>query len=737
MNYYKVLFHERTIFKVMRISYYFLVLIALFPLKGQAKCDSLALAIETATDTDQIDAYNEYARCFFGEDYSKTDSLTRIAINKAKAIDYKSGMARANQNFGLILLYRDQNEEEAFKFFTKALHLYEAAGDSLGTGIALGDIAGTYRRRGELGDALENSIRGLAIFEAEGYDRGISVFTNNIGAIFMTTGEAEEAIPYFRRALTLVDTLRDRKNYATQLGNLLSVFIILEVEDSVNNYFNRVIRIQKEGADYEDVAITYSNMQSFYEGIKDEQNPIFKIRKDYADSAYYYANLGEDKIELAVANYYKGLLIKLEGNDQFAYSYFEKALEIGRDLPFIDDEISQSYFLMSEISYEKEEYKRGYDELLSAYHMMETINESKIEKTVLETKARFKLNQSKKELELIKKEKALSDLELQRTLAENARKDAEAKQDAILLYAVGAMLALAIVFGFVVFRAYRNKKATNALILEQKGAVELQKAELNLQNKVVAERNREITDSINYARRIQKAILPSEKIVDAHLPNSFVLYKPKDIVSGDFYWVEKQNDAVLFGVADCTGHGVPGAMVSVVCSNGLSRAVNEFGKTSPAEILNQTNLIIQNEFANNRDRVADGMDIAICKLQGRTLTFAGANRPLWICRDGEIIEVDGDRKSIKSGDENNVFKEHKLELEPNDVVYLFSKGFVDQFGGEEGKKLKLSNLRRFVIAIHSFESFKQKVMINKAFEDWKGGIEQMDDVCMMGVKIGE
>lgn len=719
----------------MKAVFPLFLIFCLFPPFLYAKCDSLAKAIESTTGTEQVDAYNEYARCFLSKDYKSADSLTQIAYEKAEKIDYRSGMARSNQNFGLILRYRDENEEGSFDYFSKSLELYEAAGDSLGAGTALGDLAGSYRRKGELGAALETSIRALTIFEAEGFERGISLFSNNIGSLFMTTSDAEEAIPYFRRALQLVDTLRDRQNYSVQLSNLLTASILLENEDSVKHYFNKVLYVQKS-EDLDDyVAATYSNMQSYYQDILEVENPIFRIRQNYADSAYFYANKSGDKIEMAIANFHKGLLLTLEGQNQLATPFLEKAVEYGSNQALIAEEMAESHFLLSEIALKAGNFKKSREELGVAYKMMEEINAGKIEKTVLETKARYQVEQSRKELALIKKEKALTDLKLQNAEAENERKEAVARKDRILLYAAAAGFVVALLFIVFIYRAYQTKKRNNQLVLEQKEEVELQRAEAELQKSIAEEHNREILDSITYAQRIQRAILPSEKIIETHLSNAFVLYKPKEIISGDFYWVDKKGDTVLFAVADCTGHGVPGAMVSVVCSNGLSRAVNEFGKTAPGKILDRTAQLITKEFSKNRNRVADGMDIALCSLTGKTLKFAGAKRPLWICRNGEIIEINGDNRSIKTGLEIEPFTEQTIALETNDVIYLFSNGFVDQFGGEEGKKLKLSNLRRFVIAMYSFESFKQKVMIDKAFEDWKGGMEQMDDVCMLGVKI--
>jgi hypothetical protein len=318
-------------------------------------------------------------------------------------------------------------------------------------------------------------------------------------------------------------------------------------------------------------------MQLHYQDVIDPENPTFGLRKSYSDSAFKYAEKSKNNIELCVANYHKRLLLWHEDKYVLSYSFLEKAVELGQGQALVNSELSEVYYLMSDISFRVGYFKESRIELYTEYELNKEINKDKIERSVSETKARFSLNQSKKELDLIKKEKEFAEKALEQSELESARKDELAGQRKLLLYLIGAVLILAIAFGFIVFRAYKTKKANNTLIIAQKVAVELQKTELDLQNKLVTERNKEITDSINYARRIQKVILPSEKIIDTYLPNSFVLNKPKDIVSLDFYWIEKQSDAVLFAVADCTGVGLPGEMVSVVCSNGLTRAVNEFG----------------------------------------------------------------------------------------------------------------------------------------------------------------
>ena len=265
--------------------------------------------------------------------------------------------------------------------------------------------------------------------------------------------------------------------------------------------------------------------------------------------------------------------------------------------------------------------------------------------------------------------------------------------------------------------------------------VEILQEETQLQKIQLELKSQEILDSINYAKRIQSAILPSGKVVKEYLNESFILYKPKDIVAGDFYWLEQKGKLVLFAAADCTGHGVPGAMVSVICNNGLNRSVREYGLTDPGEILNKTREIVIQEFEKSEEEVKDGMDIGLCSLEGNTLKYAGANNPLWIIRNGEVVETKADKQPIGKFDQLKAFTTHTFELQKGDSFYLFSDGYIDQFGGAKGKKFKSKAFKEVLLSIQDKSMEEQKKILDQKFESWRGKLEQLDDVCIIGVKI--
>lgn len=325
-----------------------------------------------------------------------------------------------------------------------------------------------------------------------------------------------------------------------------------------------------------------------------------------------------------------------------------------------------------------------------------------------------------------------------------------------------------IIIGFIVIfiitifliKVYRDKHKSNNQLKEQQAEIMQKNSMLKSANQEITEakmeieeKSNEILDSINYAKRIQTAILPPPSYWAKNLPESFVLYIPKDIVAGDFYWMDVIDNEVLFAAADCTGHGVPGAMVSVVCHNALNRVVHEFGMHQPAEILDEVTDLVIETFERADHEVKDGMDISLCGLTLDTmqLEFAGAHNPLWLIRDGNaayegmklslelngksLYEIKADKQPVGKFEHRTPFTYNKIQVQKGDTIYLSSDGFPDQFGGDKGKKLKTKAFKKLLIELCDHDIKDQKEMLRKAFFEWKGEFEQLDDVCVIGVKV--
>jgi serine phosphatase RsbU (regulator of sigma subunit) len=266
-----------------------------------------------------------------------------------------------------------------------------------------------------------------------------------------------------------------------------------------------------------------------------------------------------------------------------------------------------------------------------------------------------------------------------------------------------------------------------------------QKEEVERQSKRVVELYKNVTDSIRYAKRLQESILPLDERIRELMPGSFVLFRPKDIVSGDFYWVEPVDGKTVFAAVDCTGHGVPGAFMSLVGHNGLNRVVKEGGRTKPGEVLDLLNKIAFEALHKDRDQfVRDGMDMALCVFDpiSLVLEFAGANCPLYVVRSGEVLQFPPNKASIGGfAMSGRSFMDHKVQLQAGDAVYVFSDGYADQFGGPRGKKFLYRQFRDLLVKISPEAPDRKKALLNQAFNDWKGTHEQVDDILVMGMQV--
>lgn len=299
---------------------------------------------------------------------------------------------------------------------------------------------------------------------------------------------------------------------------------------------------------------------------------------------------------------------------------------------------------------------------------------------------------------------------------------------------IGSFIFVLILTGFVLY-SYGQSRIANVALANKN-------IEITEQKHIIEEKNKDILDSIHYAKRLQEAILPSMNLFKENLPQSFILYKPKDIVAGDFYWMEKLEDqSVFFAAADCTGHGVPGAMVSVVCANALFKALIEEHKTKPSDLLDRTRELVIDSFGRSEEEIKDGMDISLCCLkssdEGYQLQWAGANNPLWIIRKGndEVEEIKADKQPIGKYADELPFTNHTVQLNQGDTIYIFSDGYPDQFGGDKGKKYKSGKLKKYLLSIQDMDMYEQQKSLEEEFEKWKDDFEQVDDVCVIGVRV--
>jgi serine phosphatase RsbU (regulator of sigma subunit) len=317
-------------------------------------------------------------------------------------------------------------------------------------------------------------------------------------------------------------------------------------------------------------------------------------------------------------------------------------------------------------------------------------------------------------------------------------------------------LFFSVLFNFRTARLKRNQRILEQTVKERTSEIVLQKDEISLQKHIVEEKHREISDSINYAKRIQSALLTSQEYWDAISPDNFVIWRPKDVVSGDFHWAYQitignkhlmtSQEIAVWCAADCTGHGVPGAFMSMLGMSFLNEIVIENVNLKPADILNKLRKKIISALEHGGTghiEQKDGMDIALCvwHKNSNILEYAGANNPVWIMRPikdtraHEIIELKANRMPVGYHYDAKDFTDFKFQLQKGDAIYVFTDGFVDQFGGPDGKKYKSKKFKEMLLSIQHLSMKDQALMINKEFNDWRGNNEQIDDLCLVGMKV--
>ena len=352
----------------------------------------------------------------------------------------------------------------------------------------------------------------------------------------------------------------------------------------------------------------------------------------------------------------------------------------------------------------------------------EIIHQKIINELYIKNKER-ELNQ--KNIEASNRQKQIKGLEHEKELSKE-----NLKQQMFIRNLVLTGSGILILFLVFVFISLSKSKKTNKIIA-------LQKTEVEEQKHLVDEKQKEIFDSISYAKRLQEAILPPKEFVNTHVANNFIYYQPKDIVAGDFYWAEKVGEKFFIAAADSTGHGVPGAMVSVVCSNALNRTIKEFKLTETGKILDKTRELVIETFEKSASEVKDGMDISLLCIdsKNKNIYWSGANNPLWYIQDNELKEIKADKQPIGKSDYPKPFTTHQIEYRENMTFYLFTDGLADQFGGPNGKKFKYKQFSDLLVKNNNLSQNQQAEIINKAFSDWKGDLEQVDDVCVIGIKL--
>jgi serine phosphatase RsbU (regulator of sigma subunit)/Tfp pilus assembly protein PilF len=669
--------------------------------------------VEKCWDANVWPKYNEWVSSFIER---KLKTQLSIPISEF----YKRALAVALNNTGYFYNHNKGQALKALEYYHKSLKLKEELGEQEGVANSLNNIGAIYRVQGDIPKALEYYHKSLKIQEEIGSKRGIASSLVNIGYVYNHQGESTKAIEYYHKSLKIQEELGDKRGLAYSLNNIGTIYETQNDKPKALEYFNEALLLQEELGDDMGIAYSLGNIGGVYQ----KQGDYDKAIKYYNKSLKIQTESG-DKDGVAASLRNIGYIKLAMGNISEAQDYTERSLLLAKEIGYPEN-IKRTAFLLSKIYANQNKGMKALEMHKLYLTMRDSINNEATQKATVKQQAKYKYE----------KQKTIDDKEHEKQLAISAEQE---KKQRVIIYAVIGGLILVILFSIIIYNRLQITR-------KQKLIIEDQKVEVEIAHYQLEEKNTEILDSITYAKRIQDAILPADELVKELLPNSFILYKPKDIVAGDFYWMEQQGDHVLFAAADCTGHGVPGAMVSVVCHNAMNRVVKEFRLTKPGEILDKTRELIINQLnkAENSEPISmnnirDGMDIALCVLNTKTnqLHYAGAHNPLWILRNGdeEIEETKADKQPIGKVDNPQDYETHQVQLNEGDSIYIFSDGFADQFGGEKGKKLKYKPFKQLLVSLKDETMENQLEILESKFETWKGNLEQVDDVCIIGVKI--
>lgn len=599
--------------------------------------------------------------------------------------------------------------EKQIEYNQKSLKIQEEIENKEGIANCLNNIGGVHESQGNIPEALNNYYKALKINKEIDSKKGIAIALNNLALIFENQGDYEKALEFNLQSLEIREKYMDEYSVSRVLNNIGYNYEAQGDTVLALEYYTKSLKIKEEIG--WDIGAARTRVNIGY---------IYWYNKNIPEALdCFYRSLAvfeKEKMNEEIANALISIgLVKFDlGDIEEANEYAQQSLAISQEIGFPTN-IRNAALLLSNVNEKQNKGMQALKMHKLYIAMRDSINNIETQKANLQQQAKYEYENKK----------AIDDAEHDKEIAIEQE---EKEKQQIFTAATASILGLSVLFLFFVFNRLKVTR-------KQKGQIEKQKGKVEKQRDLIEVAHKEITDSITYAKRIQNAILPPNRIVKDLLKDSFILYTPKDVVAGDFYWMRKVDKKVLFAAADCTGHGVPGALVSVVCNNALNRSVREYGLTDPGEILNKTREIVIREFEKSEDDVKDGMDIALCSIEGDELEFAGAYNSMWLIREGELIEAKANRFPIGISPKPLDFTTHKIRLQENDVIYIFTDGFVDQFGGELGKKYKSLNFKKLLKGIAEKPMEEQKKLISEAFDAWKGNQEQVDDVCVIGVRL--
>ncbi|OFY87021.1 MAG: hypothetical protein A3F72_06060 [Bacteroidetes bacterium RIFCSPLOWO2_12_FULL_35_15] len=630
---------------------------------------------------------------------SAIDSL-RILLQNEKEdtvkVNYLNELASGYENI--------DSYDTALIYAYQALRLAQQLKFKKGTSKAYTLLGNTNMAKCNYDKALENHLAAWKINEEMGDKIGISASYNNIGNVYYAQRNLDRALENHLASLKIDVELNNKEDIAGSYINIGNIYLEQgNYGKALENYFP-ALKIGKETGNKRFLAMPLINIGNVYEA----QGEYDKALENYL-AAQKITEIGKNKLYSAAISNNIGIIYKKKKNYKEAIVYLKKGVDLSTAIG-VKDLTMEGYKELAEVYEKMKDFENAYQYQQFYSQIKDSIFNNESNKKMIEMQNKYETQKKDKEIIIFKKDKQISDSAIQ-------------KQRIFILFVISTLL-LVLVFAVFVFRSLRKTQKQKFIIQYQKKRVE--------------EQQQQITDSITYALTIQESILPKQELFKRLFKDSFILFLPKDIVSGDFYWIKEVENELLFSVIDCTGHGVPGAFMSLHACNNLERIVTEHGITSPSIILDELNRAIVNTMSVEGavGLAKSGMDMTLVKMnkEKNEIEYSGARNSGLIVRENKIIEMQADAMPIGNFS-GTKFSLKKEKLITGDMIYLFSDGYKDQKGGPLNKRFFAAPFKEMLQEISQSDCLKQQTIILKKLNDWKGNQEQIDDICVIGVRI--
>lgn len=720
-------------------------LLALNCFAQQTKIDSLLTLLEKdKDDTSKVNHLNALGRLLMYQNPDTAIALGNQAlaiITPVSTLEFGAGKAgmekkeiraiRATTLGSLGVYYFLKSDyPNAIDYYLKALKIDEELKNKKGMVARFGNIGNVYCVQGDYPKALDFDFKALKMAEELQDKKAIADNYIGIGIVYHNQEDFPKSVDYFFKALKIAEELNNKNLIEVILGNIGIAFNEQGDYPQALDYYFKALKMAETLENKHGIARHFINIGLVY-----YWQGVYPKAFDYYFKALKMNEELGNKYATAITLGNIGSLCTVTGKFKEAEQYLKKAIALDDSIGAIDrlsrveELLSQLYDTTAQLAIGSGNYsKAAEDYRLSMLHYKKS---AVLQDSLFSQEKEKQLVQKEMNFEFDKKETATQALHDKAI----ALQEADMKRQKVVIWSVAGGFVLMIVLAFFIYRGYRQKKNANKLLEEKNILIEKQK-------QLVEEKNLKITDSINYAKRIQHSIFPTRELIKAVLPDSFVFFRPKDIVSGDFYWISEKNGKLLIAVADCTGHGVPGAFMSMIGNTLLNEIVNVKNISEPGQILNHLNKGIINILHQNNSETNtqdDGMDITILAIDktNNEVEFAGANHFAYLIKVNELKTLKGDVFSIGGmfWEEDVKFSSQKIKIEKGDTFYLFTDGFIDQFGGEKNSKFLSRRFEQLLQNIQQPDMEQQAEKLITAFDDWKGNNKQLDDVCVIGIRI--